>query len=195
MPIFWLGLMLLFVFYAHLGWAPGPEGRIDIGIDPPTHITGLYILDSLLRWNVAALISSITHLILPAICLATPTLAMVMRMIRSSMLEVLTQDYIRTARAKGLSEHSVIYKHALRNALIPTTTLVGLQFGVMFAGAVLTETIFAWPGMGRYVYDAICYSDTAAIMGFTLVVAIIFVFINLVVDLLYGVLDPRVRYG
>lgn len=195
MPIFWLGLMLLLVFYYNLHWAPSPMGRISMAVSPPTHITGLFILDSLLTGNWEALSSSLSHIVLPAICLMTPTLAMVTRMMRSSMLEVLGQDYVKTARAKGLAEKTVIYKHAARNALLPTTTIVGLQFGIMFAGAVLTETIFAWPGMGRYAVEAIMYHDNAGIMGFTLVVALIFILVNLIVDLLYGVLDPRVRYG
>lgn len=169
-------------------------GRIGQDINPPTHLTGLYILDSLLSGDMVALKQSISHIILPAICLSTGTIAIVARMVRSSMLEVIGLDYVRTARAKGLPERIVIYKHALVNALIPTLTILGLQFGYLIGGAVITETIFSWPGVGSYITESILATDYAPIQGFTLVSAIIYMLINLSVDLIYGLIDPRIRY-
>lgn len=193
-PIFWLGLIFIYIFYSQLGWAPAPMGRISGDLNPPTHITGLYILDSLLSADFVALKSSIAHLILPAICLSTGTMAIVARMTRSSMLEVIGQDFVRTARAKGLRESIVIWKHALINALIPTLTVLGLQFGYLLGGAVITETIFSWPGVGGYITDSILAADYAPIQAFTLVSAVLYSLINLSVDLLYGMIDPRIRY-
>ncbi|MEK5164060.1 ABC transporter permease [Paenibacillus sp. FSL R5-0527] len=194
MPIFWLGLILIYVFYSKLGWAPAPMGRISGDLNPPTDITGLYVLDSLLSADFVALKSSIVHLILPAICLSTGTMAIVARMTRSSMLETIGQDFVRTARAKGLGEAVVIGKHALINALIPTLTVLGLQFGYLLGGAVITETIFSWPGVGGYITDSILAADYAPIQAFTLVSAVLYCLINLLVDLLYGLLDPRIRF-
>lgn len=194
MPIFWIGLLFIYIFYATLGIAPAPMGRISNDLNPPTHITGLYVVDSLLSGDFVALKSSISHLILPAICLSTGTMAIVARMMRSSMLEVIGQDFVRTARAKGLGERIVIYKHALINAFIPTLTVLGLQVGYLIGGAVITETIFTWPGVGSYVTDSILAADYAPIQAFTLVSALIYSFINLAVDLIYGWLDPRIRY-
>ncbi|ASA26406.1 peptide ABC transporter permease [Paenibacillus donghaensis] len=193
-PIFWLGLMFIYIFYSILGWAPAPMGRISGDLNPPVHITGLYVLDSLLSGDMIALRSSLTHLLLPAICLSTGTMAIVARMTRSSMLEIIDQDFVRTARAKGLRESAVIYKHALANALIPTLTVLGLQFGYLMGGAVITETIFSWPGIGSYVTDSILAADYAPIQAFTLVSAILYCGINLAVDLIYGLIDPRIRY-
>ncbi|PYI56219.1 ABC transporter permease [Paenibacillus flagellatus] len=193
-PVFWLGLMLIYFFYSKLGWAPAPLGRIGEDINPPTHVTGLYVLDSLLSGDFIALKQSISHLILPAICLSTGTMAIIARMMRSSMLEVIGQDYIRTARSKGIYERSVIFKHALVNALIPTLTVLGLQFGYLLGGAVITETIFTWPGIGGYVTESILATDYAPIQAFTLLSAFLYSFINLTVDVLYGFIDPRIRY-
>jgi len=193
-PIFWLGLLFIYIFYSILGWAPAPMGRISGDLNPPTHITGLYVVDSLMTGDMVALKSSFAHLLLPAICLSTGTMAIVARMTRSSMLEVIGQDYVRTARAKGLSETAVVGKHSLINALIPTLTVLGLQFGGLLGGAVITETIFSWPGVGGYVTDSILAADYAPIQAFTLVSAILFSFINLAVDLVYGLIDPRIRY-
>jgi peptide/nickel transport system permease protein len=193
-PIFWLGLLFIYIFYSILGWAPAPMGRISGDLNPPTHITGLYVVDSLMTGDMVALKSSLAHLLLPAICLSTGTMAIVARMTRSSMLEVIGQDYVRTARAKGLSETAVVGKHSLINALIPTLTVLGLQFGGLLGGAVITETIFSWPGVGGYVTDSILAADYAPIQAFTLVSAILFSFINLAVDLVYGLIDPRIRY-
>ncbi|TVY03167.1 ABC transporter permease [Cohnella terricola] len=193
-PIFWLGLLLITMFYAKLGWLPAPIGRISGGINPPTDITGLYVLDSLLSWDIVALKDSLLHLLLPALCLSMGTMAIVTKMIRASMLEVIRQDFMRTARAKGLSERAVIYKHGLINSLIPTLTVIGLQFGYLLGGAVITETIFVWPGIGNYVTESILSADYAPIQAMTLISAVLYGILNLVVELLYGVLDPRVRY-
>jgi len=193
-PIFWLGLVLIYIFYAKLGISPAPLGRISQGVYPPTHITGLYILDSLITGDMVALKQSLRQILLPAICLSTGTMAIVARMTRSSMLEVIGLDYVRTARAKGLNESTVVYKHALVNALIPTLTVLGLQFGYLIGGAVITETIFAWPGIGSYITESILATDYAPIQAFTLLSAILFMIINLLVDLVYGLIDPRIRY-
>jgi peptide/nickel transport system permease protein len=191
-PVFWLGLVALYVFYFRLGWLPGP-GRLDVGMPEPTHVTGMYTLDSLLTGDWPALGSSLRHLALPGLVLASVYLGLVTRMTRSSMLEVLSADYVRTARGKGLRSRSVIYRHALGNALIPTVTVLGLAFGDVLAGTVLTETIFSWPGVGRYAYQSAVTLDFPAIMGVSLVIAAIFITVNLVTDLAYVVLDPRLR--
>jgi len=193
MPVFWLGLMLLLLFYSRLGWLPG-SGRLDIRLDPPARITGMYLVDSLLEGNGRAFVSALSHIILPAFCLSYVYLAIITRITRSSMISVLGLDYITTARANGLSEARVVMKHALKNALIPTVTITGLSIGELLGGAILTETIFDWPGMGKYVVDSVGYLDFPAIMGFTLVVAVVYVIINLLVDLTYAVLDPQIRY-
>ncbi|KAJ49355.1 peptide/nickel transport system permease protein [Clostridium tetanomorphum] len=193
MPIFWLGLMLIVLFSVKLHLLP-VSGRISIGMEP-THVTGLYLLDSLLTGNVVAFKDSLKHLILPSIALASYSTAIIARMTRSTMLEIIKQDYIRTARAKGLFEKVVILKHALRNALIPVTTVIGLQLGSLLGGAVLTETVFAWPGVGSYTIDAILKSDYPVVQGSVMILATVFVLVNLVVDLLYAYLDPRIKYS
>lgn len=193
MPIFWLGLMLIVLFSVKLHWLP-VSGRIQIGMEP-VHVTGFYLLDSLITGNMAAFKSSLQHLALPAIALASYSTAIIARMTRSTMLEIVKQDYIRTARAKGLFEKVVILKHALRNALIPITTVIGLQLGSLLGGAVLTETVFSWPGVGSYTIDAILKSDYPVVQGAVMILAIVFVLVNLVVDLLYAYLDPRIKYS
>lgn len=192
-PSFYLGILLQLAFFVYLGWLPG-SGRIDPFVASPPRITGLYIVDSLLTGNWPALVSSIKHLILPATTLALGTLAVVARTVRSSMLEVLSQDYIKTAKAQGISEREINYRYALRNALIPVVSLSGLMVGALLTGTVWIETIFSWPGMGRYVVKSIFALDFPAIMGFTVLTGIIFVIANLIVDLLYGFIDPRIRY-
>lgn len=194
MPPFWSGLLLLYVFYYKLGLAPGP-GRIDARLGTPDAVTGLFVFDSLWTRNMEAFWSSLSHLILPSIILGWFTLALIARITRSSMLEVLSLDYIRTARAKGLAEKRVIMKHALRNALIPLTTLIGLAFAGLMSGAIMTETIFSWPGIGRYAVDASTNLDYPALTGTTLLIAIIYMFVNLFVDMLYTLIDPRIREG
>jgi len=194
MPVFWLGLLLLAFFYYQLGVLPGP-GRLDTFIEPPPNITGMITLDSLITGKRDAFFNSLQRLILPSFVLAFASIAAVVRITRSSMLDVLRQDYIRTAKSKGLKNRIVIMKHALRNALIPTTTIVGLRYGSLLEGAVLTETIFAWPGVGRYMVGAILYNDFPAIMGSVLLIAIVYCLANLTVDIIYGFLDPRIRVG
>lgn len=193
MPVFWLGLMLIWLFAVILGWFP-PSSRFGIGIDLDT-ITNLLVLDSILQLNWRALLNSLHHLVLPALALGTIPMAIIARMTRSSMLEVLKQDYIRTAYAKGLSKKVVVYKHALKNALVPIITVVGLQFGVLLAGAILTETIFSWPGLGRYLYLGINARDFPVVQGSILLIAITFVLVNLIVDLSYALVDPRIQYN
>ena len=192
-PVFWLGLMLLLLFYRHLSWLPG-SGRIDVVLAAPEKVTGLYLIDSLLAGDWPLFLNALSHIILPAFCLSYVYLAIVTRIVRSSMIAVLGQDYITTARANGISETMVVVKHALKNSLIPTVTIVGLSFGELLGGAILTETIFAWPGMGKYVVDSVNFLDFPAIMGFTLVAALAYMFINLAVDVLYAFLNPRIKY-
>lgn len=162
--------------------------------DPIAPITYLYVLDSFIHLDFSRAGTILKHLILPSIALGTIPMAIIARMTRSSMLEVMKSDYIRTVRAKGSGQFLVIYKHALKNALIPVLTVIGLQTGVLLGGAILTETIFSWPGIGRYVFEAISYRDYPVIQSGILVVAFIFVIINLVVDILYKIIDPRINY-
>lgn len=193
LPIFWLALMLLALF-VHLipDWPAG--NRLDpwIFIDARTHFM---LVDTLLAGDKEAFVNACKHLLLPAVALATIPMAIIARMTRSSMLEVLGQDFVRTAKAKGLTDRAVYYRHALRNALIPVVTVVGLQFGTLLGGAIITETIFSWPGLGTYVLNAIQNRDADPLLGGTLLVAFCFVLINLLVDLAYGWLDPRIHYS
>ncbi len=193
MPIFWLGIMLILLFAAYLGWFP-ISGRLDYTIDLARR-TNLYIVDGILSGNWVAVGNALHHLVLPAVTLSTVPLAIIARMTRSSLLEVLRQDYVRTARAKGLSEGKVVTRHALKNAFIPVITVIGLNVGSLLGGAILTETIFAWPGVGRLVVDAIFARDYPLVQGTVLVIALVFVIVNLLVDLSYAYLDPRIRYG
>ncbi|GAG62629.1 unnamed protein product [marine sediment metagenome] len=158
-------------------------------------ITGFYLLDSLITGNFAAFISSLRYLILPSVALSTIPMATIARVTRSSMLEVLRQDFIRTERAKGLSERIVIYKHAVRNAMIPVITVIGLNFGLLLAGAILTETVFSWPGIGRYVVNAVNMRDYSVVQGCVLFFALMFVIVNLITDIVYVYIDPRIHYG
>ena len=193
MPVFWLGLMLLLLFYRNLGWLPG-SGRLDVGINPPIHVTGFYLIDSLLEGSWSKFFNALQHILLPAFCLSYVYLAIITRIVRSSMISVMGQDYITTARANGLAESIVILKHSFKNSLIPTVTITGLSIGELLGGAILTETIFNWPGMGKYVVDSVNFLDFPAIMGFTLVVSFAYVMINLLVDVLYAFLDPQIKY-
>ena len=192
MPVFWLGIMLMMIFGVYLRWLP-IGGRIDILI-PFHRITGFYILDSVITGNYVALVSTLRYLILPSIALGTIPMATIARVTRSSMLEVLRQDFIRTERAKGLSERVVIYKHAVRNAMIPVVTVIGLNFGLLLAGAILTETVFSWPGIGRYVVSAVRMRDYPAVQGCVLFFALVFVVVNLITDVIYVFIDPRIHY-
>ncbi len=192
MPVFWTGLILLLIFYYILGWLPG-TGQLNLFVTPPYRITGMILLDSILEGNWAALWDGFRHIILPATVLGYSAAASIARITRASMLDVLKQDYIRTAKAKGLSKRIVVYRHALKNALIPVITVIGLVFGGLLEGAVLTETVFGWPGLGRYVVNALLVLDYPAIMGGTLFIALIYSLANLGVDLVYAALDPRMR--
>lgn len=194
MPVYWLGLLLIYLFAVNLHWLP-PSGRIsvDAGYNFKP-ITGFYVLDALLQLDMKALKDVLEHLILPAVTLSTIPLAIIARITRGAMLEVLSQDYIRTARAKGLLERWVIFKHALKNALLPVVTIIGLQFGALLGGAILTETIFSWPGIGLWIYEGILARDYPVVQGGVVFVAIAFVLINLLVDLSYAFLDPRIQY-
>jgi peptide/nickel transport system permease protein len=192
MPAFWLGLLLLDLFYNSLGILPG-TGRLDEGLIAPPTVTGMFTLDALLAGQWRTLGNALAHIALPAFTLGFVNLGIIMRQIRSAMIEVLREDYIRTARASGLSSTTIILGHALRNALIPSVTMLGLAFGDLLYGAVLTETIFAWPGMGNYVIQSISFLDFPSIMGFAVVASIAYVLINLAVDMSYMVLDPQIR--
>ena len=193
MPIFWLGLVLAWIFGVQLGLLPtGFRLDSDTTLRP---VTNFVILDALLQRDWPALRDALRHLVLPAIALATIPLAVITRMTRASLLEELTRDYIRTARAKGLSQLAVIVRHGLRNALLPVLTVIGLQMGRLLAGAILTETIFSWPGIGLWVYESIESRDYAIVQGATLFIAVIVVVVNLATDLLYAVVDPRIKYS
>lgn len=194
MPVYWLGLLLVYLFAVNLQWLP-PSGRISVdaglSFEP---ITGFYLFDTLIQGDFAAFQDVLAHLALPALTLSTIPLAILARITRSAMLEVLSQDYIRTARAKGLLELRVIFKHALKNAMLPVITIVGLEFGTLLGGAILTETIFSWPGIGKWIYEGILSRDYPVVQGGVIFVATAFVLINLLVDLSYALLDPRIQY-
>jgi len=192
MPIFWLGLMEIMLFAVFLQWLPSGS-RLSTGIEIKT-ITNLLLVDSLLTGNFEGFVDALKHLAMPTIALATIPMAIIARMTRSSMLDVLQEDYIRTAHAKGVLERIVLFRHALKNAFLPVITIIGLQTGTLMAGAVLTETIFSWPGIGKWIYDAILGRDYPIVQGGTLLIAIIFVAFNLLVDLSYAYLDPRIHY-
>lgn len=192
MPIFWLGLMEQYVVALQFDLLP-TSGRDNIR-DPVQAITNLYLIDTIIAGRFDQFFEVIKHLILPGFALATIPMAIIARMTRSSMLEVMRSDYIRTARAKGVKMFWVVYSHSLKNALIPVVTVIGLQTGLLLGGAILTETIFGWPGIGTYIYDAISYRDYPVIQSGILVVAFLFVMINLFVDLLYAAIDPRIKY-
>jgi peptide/nickel transport system permease protein len=190
-PTFWLAFIMLALFYGGLRIAPGP-GRLDVIFLPPPTVTGLYLIDSALagQWDVFR--NAAAHLVLPSIVLAATTLGLITRTTRAAMLEALHQDYVRVARAKGMAEWAIVRRHALPNALIPVVTLGGLAYAVLLSGTVLTETIFSWPGLGRYTFRSAVTLDFPAIMGITFIVAVVYLVINLLVDLSYALLDPRV---
>ena len=194
MPIFWWGLLLIMIVSEGLGWTP-VSGRIDMIQFYFEPVTGFMLIDSLLSDQQGAFLSALHHLVLPMIVLGTVPLAVIARMTRSSMLEVLSEDYVRTARAKGLSEFRVIAIHALRNALIPVVTVIGLQVGGLLAGAVLTETIFSWPGVGKWLIEAIGRRDYPALQGGILLISTLVIIVNVIVDVLYGLINPRIRHA
>lgn len=190
-PTFWLAFLALAIFYGGLQIAPSP-GRLDAGAVPPPHVTGLFLVDSLLARDFVTFRSALAHMVLPAVVLAASTVGLITRSTRASMLETLGQDYVRVARAKGLTEGAVISRHAVPNALIPVVTLGGLAYAELLAGTVLTETIFSWPGLGRYTYQSAIALDFPAILGVTLLVAVIYLVMNFFVDVSYLFIDPRV---
>jgi len=192
-PTFWFAILLLSTVYYRLGWAP-PPGRLTSGLAPPEPITGMYVLDSLLRGRPDLFADALRHLALPVVVLATIGVGFVTRITRASMLEVLARDYVRTAQAKGLTRWAVVLRHALRNALIPIITIGGTLYAQLMSGTVMTETIFSWPGLGRYAFSSAASLDFPAVMGVALVVGAIYVAINLGVDLLYVLVNPRVRF-
>jgi len=210
MPLFWLGLLLSYLFGYRLGWLP-PSGRLTIGTPlggqvPPgelaaglagagNFISNFYVLNSILTANFTALADALRHLILPALTLSMVPLAVITRMTRACLLDVLAQDYVRTARAKGLPERAVLFGHAMKNALPPILTVIGLQLGSLFSGAILTETVFSWPGMGQLIVDRVLARDYPAVQGVVLVVALLFILINLATDVCVAYLNPRIRYG
>ncbi|MBI4277868.1 MAG: ABC transporter permease [Armatimonadetes bacterium] len=192
LPVFWFGLVLQLVFYKHLSWFPA-GGRLPITAVPPDRITGLYAVDALLAGNWESFLQALHYLVLPVITLSTVNVAIVARITRASLLEVLGRDYVRTARAKGLGGWAVIYKHALRNALIPVVTVFGMRVGIMFGGAVLTESIFAWPGVGRYAFYGLRHLDLPVVTAFTIYMTLTYAVLNMLVDASYSLLDPRIR--
>ena len=193
MPIFWWGLLMIILFSGTLGWTP-VSGRISLMYYFP-QVTGFMLIDSLLSGQAGAFRSAVLHLILPSVVLATIPAAVIARQSRSAMLEVLSEDFVRTAKAKGLGPALVVGRHALRNALIPVVTVIGLQVGSLMAGAILTESIFSWPGIGKWIVDSISKRDYPVVQGGLLVIAAVVMIVNLIVDLLYAVINPRIRHG
>lgn len=195
MPLFWFGLVLSYIFFFHLQWAPPPMGILDPFIEPPPRVTGMILVDSLLARNWEAFWSAARHMVLPAITLAFPMIGSITRMTRSSMLEVLHSDYVRTAISFGIPYRTVVFRDALQNALLPVVTMIGILYGFALGGTVLVEMIFGLPGMGSYSFGSIMNMDYAAVQGVVLVVAIIFIIVNLIVDITYAIIDPRISYG
>jgi peptide/nickel transport system permease protein len=195
MPNFWLGLVLIYVFGFQFGLFPPAEGRLGSGVTAPPRITGLYTVDSLLVWDLRAFRSAVAQLMAPAITVALGLIAVIIRMLRAGMLEELGKDYVRTGRSKGLPNRRVFFKHALRNAIIPTITVVSIQIGYLLGGNVLVEAVFAWPGVGLYYINAINALDYNAVIGATLLIAVVFALINLFVDVLNAFIDPRIHYA
>ena len=194
MPTFWLALVALYVFFFQLGWVPG-SGRLDPGVPAPPHLTGLYTFDALLAGQLDVLGNAFQHLILPACVLAAYNIGLLTRFTRSAVLEVINNDYIQAARAKGLPERTVVLRHVLRAALPPIITVGGLAFANVMTGTVLVESIFSWPGIGQYAFHSATTLDLPAIMGVSLFVAVVYITVNFVVDVLYGIVDPRIRVG
>jgi peptide/nickel transport system permease protein len=192
-PVFFSGLLLQLLFYGILDWFP-PGGRISLGMSPPVHITGLYLIDSMLTGNWVTLVDCLRHIFLPALTLILGNLGLITRMTRASILEILLQDYVRTARAKGLTERAVLTRHVLKNAFNPVLTVIGLQLAALIGWMFIVEIVFSWPGIGTYAVKAVMSFDFEPIMGFVLFMCVTYVVVNLIVDLLYPVFDPRIRY-
>lgn len=193
LPVFFTGLLLVYVFYFRLGWSPAPVGRLDAFASAPPHITGFYLIDSLLVGDLETFRAAAAQLILPAMTLAIFSLAPIARMTRASMLAVLASDFVRTARASGLGPRTVILTYAFRNAMLPVITTLGMVFSFLLGANVLVEKVFAWPGIGSYAVEALLQSDFAPVQGFVLIMAVMYVVLNLIIDILYGIIDPRVR--
>jgi peptide/nickel transport system permease protein len=193
-PAFWLALLLQLLFHTQLGWLP-LGGRLDPGMTPPPHITGLLTVDSLLTGQFHTFVNAVEHLVLPVAVLAAGVYGLMVRIMRTSVLDSLGEEYVRTAEAKGLSRWRVLRRHVLRNAMLPAVTVLGLEFGLLAAGVFVVESVFQWPGIGNYAFQAIAANDYNATMGATLVIAVIYVMINLIVDIAYLYLDPRIRYA
>ena len=194
LPVFWMALLLQLLFHTELGWLP-LGGRLDPSVPPPPHITGLLTVDSLLTGNFATFINAVEHLVLPVAVLAAGVYGLMVRIMRTSVLDSLGEEYVRTAEAKGLSRSRVLRRHVLRNAMLPAVTVLGLEFGLLAAGVFVVESVFQWPGIGNYAFQAIQANDYNATMGATLVIAVMYVVINLIVDIVYLYLDPRIRYA
>ncbi|MGB8526225.1 MAG: ABC transporter permease [Rhodoplanes sp.] len=193
LPVFFTGLLLVYVFYFLLGWAPAPIGRLDIFYSTPDRVTGFYLIDSLLAGDVETFRAALAQLILPVVTLAIFSIAPIARMTRAAMLSALSSEFVRTARASGLSPYRVVITYAFRNAMLPVITTFGMVFSFLLGANVLVEKVFAWPGIGSYAVEALIASDYAPVQGFVLTMAILYVMLNLAIDLLYGVIDPRVR--
>jgi dipeptide transport system permease protein len=193
LPVFFTGLLLVYVFYFLLGWSPAPLGRLDVFFSPPPQVTGFYLIDSLLNRDLATFRAALSQLLLPGLTLCVFSLAPIARMTRASMLAVLASDFVRTARASGLDSRTVILTYAFRNAMLPVVTTLGMVFSFLLGANVLVEKVFAWPGIGSYAVEALIASDFAPVQGFVLTMAILYVLLNLIIDVLYGVIDPRVR--
>jgi len=193
LPVFFTGLLLVYVFYFLLGWAPAPIGRLDAFATAPPQITGFYVFDSLVSGNFETFRASLSQLILPALTLCIFSLAPIARMTRASMLAVLSSDFVRTARASGLDTRTVILTYAFRNAMLPVVTTLGMVFSFLLGANVLVEKVFAWPGIGSYAVEALLQSDFAPVQGFVLTMAVLYIVLNLLIDIIYGVIDPRVR--
>ena len=193
LPVFFTGLLLIYVFYFKLGWSPAPLGRLDVFYSTPPTVTGFYLIDSLLAGDLEVFRAALAQLILPTATLAIFSLAPIARMTRASMLSVLASDFVRTARAGGLSSRTVILTYAFRNAMLPVVTTLGMVFSFLLGANVLVEKVFAWPGIGSYAVEALITSDFAPVQGFVLTMAVLYVLLNLGIDMLYGVIDPRVR--
>jgi ABC-type dipeptide/oligopeptide/nickel transport system permease component len=193
LPVFFTGLIMIYVFYYLLGWAPAPLGRLDVFYTEPPHVTGFYLIDSLIARDPETFVAALKQLILPALTLGIFSLAPIARMTRASMLSVLSSDFVRTARASGLSSYTVIITYAFRNAMLPVITTLGMVFSFLLGANVLVEKVFAWPGIGSYAVEALLASDFAPVQGFVLTMAVMYVLLNLGIDVLYGLIDPRVR--
>jgi ABC-type dipeptide/oligopeptide/nickel transport system permease component len=195
MALFWLGLLFIYFFFYRLHWFPGPIDRLPVGVQPPGKITGLYTVDALLTGQPGLAWTAARSLMLPVFTLTVVLVAPVLKMVRFSMIETLRTDYVRTARAMGLPRREVLFRDGLRNALLPVITAIGIVFGYMLGGNIIVESLFSWPGVGRYAYQSIQNNDLDALQGFVILVGVLYVLLNVVIDICYGLVDPRIRLG